>query len=224
MNTKNVVFTIALCSLLSTLAAVPVYASGTCTNSYGSSVECPPNRLEVNKKVRHPTDTNLFVENLTSNDARYSPSDTVEYDIAVTNSSNVDYTEVTVTDTLPTGLTFVGGPGSFNSANRTLTYKVAPLKAGETVHTRFTAKVKSASAFANAELTCSGDTVVNYVKVTGPDNQTDDDTASLCVQTKVLGTTTLPVAGFDDLGLMLPFVISGIAGTLLIAKKRKVAP
>lgn len=190
-------------------------AFASCTNSYGSSVECPPNRLEVNKKVRHPTDSNIFVENLTSNDARYSPGDTVEYEIAVTNSSNVDYTEVTISDTLPTGLTFVGGPGSYNSTNRILTYTLSPLKAGETIRTRFTAKVREAAVFGNAELTCN---VNNYVKVTGPDGQTDEDTASLCVQTKVLGATTLPVAGFEDWGWILPFAAIGLLGMVLLLR------
>lgn len=220
MKSKTLFFLFLIAYSL--LVIPPAFAG--CTNSYGSSVECPPNRLEINKKVRYPTNVNLFVENLTSNDAKYAPGDTVEYEIAVTNSSNVDYTQVTVTDALPTGLTFVGGPGAYNSANRTLTYTLHNLKAGETVRTRFTATVKDASAFGNAEITCQGDRVVNYVKVTGPDNQTDDDTATLCVQTKVLGVTTLPVAGFEDWVWILPFAIMGVLGLILMMAQRRTAP
>ncbi|MEK7800901.1 MAG: LPXTG cell wall anchor domain-containing protein, partial [Pseudomonadota bacterium] len=124
--------------------------------------------------------------------------------------------------TLPSGLTFTGGPGTYNSTNRTLTYKLTDLKAGETVRTRFTAKVRDASIFGNADITCDGEKVVNHVKVTGPDGQTDQDTASLCVQTKVLGATTLPVAGFDDQAQTIAFAALGIVGLLfLIATKRR---
>lgn len=163
---------------------------------------------------------NVFVENLTSNDAAYSPNDTVEYDIAVSNTSNVNYTEVTVSDTLPTYLTFDSGPGSYNSSTNVLTYTLTNLNAGTTVRNRFTAKVKPATAFAN-DLTCNVD---NYVKVTGPDNQTDDDTASLCVQTRVMGVTTLPVAGFEDYAFALPFAVLALMGSALFMALRKARP
>ena len=220
MNTKNTLLVAGLSIGFFALTALPVYAS--CTNSYGTTVECPSNNLVVNKKVRHPVNMNLFVENLTSNDTAYSPADTVEYDIAVSNTSNVDYSEVTVSDTLPSYLTFVAGPGSYNASTKVLTYVLPDLKAGTTVHTRFTAKVAESSAFPAAnELTCD---IKNYVKATGPDGKTSEDTASLCVQTKVLGATTLPVAGFNDLAVSLPFALAGISGLLIIANKRKVQP
>src|SRR5690348_10281927 len=113
MKSKNVAFSLIFAALIAFVAATPVDASG-CTNQYGSTVECPPNKIVVNKKVRHPVDMNVFVENLTSNDTAYSPNDIVEYDIAVTNTSNVNYTEVAVSDTLPSYLTFDGGVGSYN--------------------------------------------------------------------------------------------------------------
>ncbi|MBP9814266.1 DUF11 domain-containing protein [Candidatus Woesebacteria bacterium] len=220
MNTKNTLLIAGLSIGFLALSATPVFAG--CTNSYGTSVECPANNLVVNKKVRHPVNMNVFVENLTSNDTAYSPSDTVEYDIAVSNTSNVDYSEVTVSDTLPSYLTFTAGPGTYNASTRVLTFTLPNLKAGTTVHTRFTAKVAETSAFPTAnDLTCD---IKNYVKATGPDGKTSEDTASLCVQTKVLGATTLPVAGFNDLAVSLPFALAGISGLLIMANKRKVQP
>jgi uncharacterized repeat protein (TIGR01451 family) len=221
---KSKLIAVAVFSLIASLfTAKTVLASGTCTNSYGSSVECPPNRLVVNKKVRHPVDMNLFVENLTSNDTAYSPADTVEYDIAVTNTSSVDYSEVTVSDTLPSYLTFSGGPGTYNATTKVLTFTIPDLKAGTTVHTRFTAKLANSDQFPSAnDITCD---IKNHVKATGPNGQTAEDTASLCVQTKVLGATTLPVAGYNDALLALPFAIAGLFGaTMLIGRKRIARP
>jgi uncharacterized repeat protein (TIGR01451 family) len=218
MKSKHILVSTIAAVVLSLFIATPVDAS--CTNQYGSTVECPPNNIVVNKKVRHPINMNVFVENLTSNDTAYSPNDIVEYDIAVTNTSNVNYSEVTVSDTLPSYVTFDGGIGSYNSATNVLTYTLTNLNAGQTVHSRFTVKVKAASAFAH-DLTCD---VNNYVKVTGPNGQTDDDNASLCVQTRVLGVTTLPVAGFEDYAFTLPFAVMAVLGSALFIASRKARP
>lgn len=199
---------------------IPEVFASNCTNQYGSTVECPQNHIVVNKKVRHPINMNTFVENLTSNDTAYSPNDIVEYDIAVSNTSNVNYSEVSVSDTLPANLTFDGGIGSYDSKTNILTYTLTNLNAGTTVHSRFTAKVNAASSFAN-DLTCNVD---NYVKVTGPDGQSDDDTASLCVQTKVLGVTTLPIAGFEDYAFFLPFAVLAVLGSGLYIAQRRARP
>ncbi|MEK7577459.1 MAG: hypothetical protein AAB492_02450 [Patescibacteria group bacterium] len=219
MNIQKIMHSL-LCSILLTLILVPSVSAVGCTNQYGSTVECPQNHIVVNKKVRHPVNMNLFIENLTSNDTAYSPNDTVEYDIAVSSTSNVNYSEVIVSDTLPSYLTFDGGPGTYNKETNILTFTLTNLNAGTTVRTRFTAKVKSSTAFSQ-DLTCN---VVNYVKVTGPDGQTDDDTASLCVQTRVLGVTTLPVAGFEDYAFMIPFAVLAIVGSGMFMALKKARP
>lgn len=209
-------FALVAATLALSVAVPSVFADeGTnCTNQYGSTVECPPNRIVINKKVRYPTNTNLFVENLTSNDAAYSPNDEVEYDLAVTNTSNVNYQTVTVVDVLPNEVIFVSGPGRFDEKENKLTYEISDLKAGTTVHNRLLVKVKDVGVFPN-DLTCD---VVNTSRVTGPGGQSDEDTANLCVQTKVLGVTTLPVAGFEDYAYMLPFLALAVIGFGILAK------
>ncbi|HLD24631.1 MAG TPA: hypothetical protein VJB96_01810 [Patescibacteria group bacterium] len=206
------IFTLAITLILSLVAlgVPPVFADeGTsCTNQYGSTVECPPNQIVVNKKVRYPTNVNLFVENLTSNDTAYSLGDEVEYDVAVTNTSNVNFEIVTVIDILPEGLTFVSGPGRYEAAARKLTYEISNLKAGTTVHNRILAKVTDASKFPQ-DLNCE---VVNAVTATGPGGQSDQDTAALCVQTRVLGVTKLPEAGFEEYAFMIPFLALATIG------------
>jgi len=210
--------TAALVSLLGALALMaPVahaYDNDNCTNQYGTSIECPTNKVVVNKKVRYPTNTNLFVENLTSNDTAYSPNSEVEYDIAVTNTSTTDYATVTVIDYFPSQVVFVSGPGRYEASSNKLTYEISNLKAGQTVHDRVLVKVKDISVFPQ-DLTCE---VTNKVTVTAPENQSDEDTANLCVQTKVLGVSTLPVAGFEDYAYMIPFIGLAIIGSGILAK------
>lgn len=205
-----------LSSLFVVVAPVLADEGATCTNQYGASVECPPNQIVVNKKVRFPTNVNLFVENLTSNDTAYSVGDEVEYDIAVTNTSNVNYETVTIIDILPEGLIFVSGPGRYEEKERKLTYEISNLKAGTTVHNRILAKVTDASKFPQ-DLNCD---VVNSVRVTGPGGQSDEDAAALCVQTKVLGITTLPEAGYEDYAFIIPFLALATLGFGILAVNR----
>lgn len=210
--------TAALISLFGALALMAplthAYDGENCTNQYGTSVECPTNNVVINKKVRYPTNANLFVENLTSNDTAYSPNSEVEYDIAVTNTSTTDYATVTIIDFFPSQVSFVSGPGRYEASTNKLTYELSNLKAGQTVHTRVLVKIKDISLFPQ-DLTCE---VTNKVTVTAPEGRSDEDTSSLCVQTKVLGVSTLPVAGFEDYAYMLPFIALAIIGFGILAK------
>lgn len=196
--------------LSSLFLVAPAFADdgATCTNQYGSSVECPPNRLVVNKKVRYPTNTNLFVENVTSKDPAFAPGDEVEYDIAVTNTSTVNYATVTVIDIFPEELEFVSGPGTYETSTRKLTYEISDLKAGATAHNRLLVRVRKSVAVPDCD-------VVNTVTATGPGGQSDQDTANLCVDIK---PTTLPVAGFEDYLFLYPFLALAAIGFGILAK------
>ena len=114
----------------------------------------------------------------------------------------------------PASVTFVSGPGRFETNSNKLTYEISDLNAGATVHTRVLVKIKDASAFAN-DLNCE---IVNTVTATGPGGQSDEDTASMCVQTKVMGVATLPVAGFEDWAFMVPFIALATLGFVIIGK------
>lgn len=211
-------FAFIILSLIAySLFVTPKALADGCTNQYGATVDCPATNIVVNKKVRFPTNTNLFVENLTSNDPAYSPKDEVEYDVAVTNTSNVNFATVTVIDIFPSQVTFVSGPGHYEAGANKLTYELSDLLAGTTVHNRILVKVKDASVFpGQLDITCD---IVNNVTATGPGGQSDNDTSSFCVQTKVLGATTLPVAGFNDWMVALPFAAAGLMGMGLLMKK-----
>lgn len=220
MKSFKTAFLFTLAAFLFALAVVPVFAdygeTPTCTNQYGNTVECPPNRIVVNKKVRQANDGSVFVENITSTDPAYSPNAEIEYDVAVTNTSNVNFPIVTVIDILPSQVTFVSGPGTYEAAANKLTYEISNLNAGQTVHNRILVKAKDSSVFPN-DITCE---IINKVTATGPGGQSDEDTASLCVQTNVLGATTLPVAGFEEYTMILPFIAMAVIGFGILAKEK----
>lgn len=195
----------------------PKVLAQSCTTQYGGTTTCVPTDVTINKQVRDPIDMNLFRENITSGDTPYAPGAEVEYLLTVRNASNQTFATATVRDVLPDALDFVAGPGTYTAATRTLTFTITNFTPGQTVTERVLSRVKDASTFlpANQSLFCN---VVNRTDLVATD-RTDNDQASLCVQTKILGATTLPVAGFDDLLVVLPFIGTALGGLALLKKK-----
>ncbi len=187
----------------------------TCTTQYGGSVTCIPSDLTVNKQVRNPV-TNNFVENLSSTDPAFSPGSSVLFRLIIKNTSGQTFNPVAVKDTFPGYLTFVAGPGTYDKASNTLTFNLENVIAGETRTVEILAKVNDKSAFPSAN---SFFCVTNVADVSSL-NRADHDTAQLCIQTSLMGATTLPVAGFNDLLLVLPFMGVGLGGVALLRKNK----
>lgn len=187
-------------------------AAQSCTNQYGAAVECQPVNLTINKMVKHPT-SGVFVENILSTDTPYSPRSEVLYRMVIKNTSGETMNPVTVTDQLPNEETFVAGPGTYSSPGKpggTLSFMLENVIAGETHTVEVLVKVEP--------VTPTKCDIVNTAKVTSPARPSgDDDTVSICVSK---AAPTLPVAGFNDLLLVLPFVGTALGGLAMLKKKR----
>lgn len=204
----------------------------TCTTQYGNgeygTTTCTPTDVTLDKKVRNPI-TGVYVDNLLSGDASYSPGNDVLYILKITNSSNQNFSEVKVTDTLPEK--FVRASVTDDNKNlvkdesftdNKLTFKLKDeFKANTSIEIHVTAKLKNTASFSGKSRFCGNeDQLQNNADVTAQDRH-DQDSSSLCVETSVLGTTTLPTAGVTDILPMLPFIGSGLTGLLLIFKRKK---
>lgn len=217
MKQKFVFATIALV-LFGLTALVGNVSAQECTTQYGGTVDCPPTDLVINKQVSQPvtntkggvTASATFVENL-GTATPYAAGSEVVYRLIVTNNSGQTFNPVTVKDVLPTYLTFVSGPGTYDAPTRTLTIQLENLIAGETRTIDFVAQVVSANQFpVNQNVFC----VTNYAEARAL-NRFDSDTAQLCLA----AAASLPVAGYDDMLLLLPFAGVGLSGLVLIKKK-----
>lgn len=195
-----------------TVYLLPSRASAqSCTNQYGASVACQPVDLTVNKQVKHPT-SGVFVENIVSTDTPYSPGSEVLYRLVIRNASGETHNPVTVTDQLPAELAFVAGPGTYSTpaaAGGKLTFTLENIIAGQTRTQEVLVKVE-----AKTPTKCD---IVNTAKVSSPARPNgDDDTVSICVSSVA---PLLPVAGFNDLLFILPFVGTAIGGIALLKKR-----
>ena len=200
------------------LLSSALFAGNISADSYGNGNEVPQN-LTVNKEVKNPI-TNGFVENLGSTDPTFSPGSIVTFRLAVKNSSGETFNPVEVVDQLPDYLTYVSSSvaGTYDTGKRRLVMKLENLIAGETRDIEVTAKVADRSAFASdRDFFC----VSNFTSVTTTARpNADNDTAEFCITTRVNGAINLPVAGFNDLVTILPFLSLGGIGLVLLRKTK----
>lgn len=204
---------IALAAFLSILAfATPVAASG-CTDSYGNSTNCTPKDLNLDKTVLNPI-TNTYVDNLSATQTTFAVGDEIHFKIVIKNNSGETFAPVRARDVLPEFLDFVSGPGTYTAIGRHLDFQIDTLPAGTSQTFEVVAKVNALAS--DKPLFCT----TNYAVASSDARPNgDDDTAQICIGKYTIGATNLPVAGFNDYLLLVPFMGLGLGGFALLRKK-----
>ena len=200
----------------------PVFADTNCTNQYGGYNGCLPTNLTVNKQVQDPI-TGDYVENVTT--AKFSQGNKVTFKLHVTNSSGETFTSVEVKDNVPDNIviddadvTKVNKDGKKNieiaSDKKSVKVTVDEFPAGQSFDVFvFTHLV---GTYPNEDIFCRD----NWAEVKATQRpEPYKESAKFCVTNKVLGTSTLPTAGAEDLLYMLPFALSGLGAIGLMRKK-----
>jgi uncharacterized repeat protein (TIGR01451 family) len=212
-NYKTLATSFVLAVMATFVPTVSAYT--TCTTQYGGNEVCQPSNLTLDKQVKNPVG-DVFVENLTTTDHTFTPGSDVMYRLIIKNGSGETFNPVTVRDTLPAYLEFVSGPGTYNSDTRVLEFKLDNVIAGETRTVEILARVVGADKFpAGKSLFC----VVNVAEATAA-NRRDSDSAQVCLRNGEVARN-LPVAGFNDLMILLPFAGVGLGGVALLKGKKK---
>ncbi len=212
MKQKNI--SIALSGIAALmLAFAPSVRADMCTTQYGGNTTCNPSDLTINKQVYNPV-TKVYVENLTTTDPTFTPGNEVTYRLIVKNGSGETF-QANIKDILPPYMEFVSGPGTYNKDTRVLEFKMENLVAGETRTVDLIAKVVNADKFpAGKSLFC----VVNVAEVHAL-NRNDSDSAQVCLKNGEVTVTKLPVAGFEDYAMLLPFAGVALGGFALLKKR-----
>lgn len=202
------------------LLAINVKAAGTteCVPIYGGGVSCPEAGVIVpNKTVQNPV-TKAFVDNLSSNDPKFGPNQTVLFKISVTNTGNKTVSNITVTDVFPPFIVPTGQT----------TFTIDRLNPNESKTIDLSGKV-----VADNQLTKEIDCDVTNRAIATAESKSRQDEAKLCIQKQVLGVTKggqkvfpaptitqAPSTGPEILGL-IALLPTGIAGFLLRKKAIK---
>lgn len=212
-----------LFTFLTVLAfAVPLFlgqsANADCTAIYGGGQSCPPSyNFVIEKLVQTPgKGGGNFVDNLSVNDPKYNPKQNVTFKLTVKNTGSNTIPSLTVVDTFPSYLSFVSGPGNYNSGNRTLSFTISNLEAGKSLDYTIVGKLSDANMMPSDQATIC---LINNASVT--DNSTQNsDSSQFCVQKQVLGKvfpapkiTSTPPTGPEmlPLAMLLPGALAGFA-------------
>ncbi|KKP71542.1 MAG: hypothetical protein UR68_C0033G0014 [Candidatus Roizmanbacteria bacterium GW2011_GWA2_35_19] len=206
---------LTLATVIFSLMYFVTSVSADCVGQYGQyGTPCNSYTIIVDKMVAKPG-TNDYVDNLSVTDPRFKPSQEVMFKIKIKNTSTTKLVGMEVKDTLPAYVDAVEGPGTYNSANREITFNAGDFEVDEEKTFYLKTKVfTQASLPADKGLFC----VTNFVKASSS-NAYDDDTAQLCIEKQVTAAVKVPSAG-PEMGLALMAIQLAGVGVGLYLKKR----
>ena len=173
----------------------------------------------LDKKVGNPYQSKgssiEYLDNLSSSDFRFNPGQFVYFKITVKNTSETKLYGITVKEFVPSYLTIIDNPGSYNADNRTITVNAGDFSINEEKTYSFKFKIAGQEKLPSDKgIIC----LVNKAEASG-DNVYDDDTAQFCIEKQVVGVKEVPSAG-PELGLGL-LALQGLGlGTGFWLRKR----
>lgn len=235
---KKLISIVSIALTVSALSAGSAFAASSggsqeCQAIYGGGESCTQSgQIKVNKTVKNPQ-TGVFVENLGTNDARFTSDSEVTFKITVANTSNTAVTNVTVKDVFPQLVSFTQGVGKFDNNSKTLTFTIDKLGANEVRDFFVMGKIAGKNQLPGG-IVC----LVNQATVS-LDGKISEDNTQFCVEkdipTQVLGNpattkgglpvyppakvTTTPSTGPEAFSLIA--LIPSAVGGMLLRRKSK---
>ncbi|MDH7476307.1 MAG: hypothetical protein QHH09_02440 [Microgenomates group bacterium] len=141
----------------------------------------------------------VYVDNLSAGDKRFSPGQDIMFKIKVKNISSKKINNVIVDDFVPSYVTPIEGPGSFDEATRRISFNAGDFDPDQTKE--FTIKMRAlplSDLPADQSIFCP----TNKVRATG-ETSADEDTSQFCIEKFVAaGVSTVPSAG-PEFGIIL---------------------
>ena len=190
--------------------AITTSASADCVGQYGQySQPCNSFALVVNKMVGMPgTSTDAtqytYVDNLGVFDPHFKPGQIVFFKVIVTNTSTTTLGGSTAKDFVPSYLTPLEGPGTFDPTTRTISWDAGAFDVNQSKTFYFKMQVVGQNSLpADKGIVCVVNTAQAWSNTT-----TDSDSSQLCIEKQVAPVTTTPSAG-PEFGLIL------LAGNML---------
>jgi uncharacterized repeat protein (TIGR01451 family) len=208
---KKLLFSISLIAFLGIFSGK---AFADCQELYGGGTSCTSHNFTINKLVQSPTKGGELVENLSVNDPKFAPAQTINYRLIVKNNGSDNIPTLNIKDVFPQYITFVAGPGTYDSNTNTLTFTISNLGSGQSKTYDLTAKTASLNNLpSDQNVTC----VINQAYATDNNGVTNSDNAQACIQKPGKKLETLPATGPEM--LPLAFLFPGALGGLILRKK-----
>lgn len=203
---------IAYLVLVFSFLVVASSVSADCVGQYGQyGSPCNSYSIVVDKMVGFPGSSNdaasySYVDNLSVNDAKFTPNQYVFFKVNVKNTSNVNLDSTSSRDYVPTYLNPIEYPGTYDSNNRTITWDSGSFGINE-IKTYY---IKMQVVGQNSLPTDQSITCITNRAQAWANGVTDDDSSQFCVQKQVVTTPTVPSTG-PEFGYIL------VAGEMALA-------
>ena len=228
---KKLILTAAVLFLSVTGAAYASYGSEACQPIYGGGQTCVTTaKFILDKKVLHPKETKgnaqVYVDNLSINDPKYTGGQKVKFQLIVTNTGNSVISELTLSDVLPDFVDFVSGPGTYDSKTRTMTLSILNLNPDESRKYTIEAKTRANENLPQGQgIVC----VVNQASLKSGNDESRDN-SQFCIQKTTTkgglpvlsapGLKQTPATGPEMLSL-IGLIPAALGGLLLRRKASK---
>lgn len=160
--------------------------------------ECPPtSQLVVDKFIKDPNQKgDIYVDNLTLSNYRFSPGEDVIFKIIVKNAGSRTLYNVQVKDTLPVYTNYMLESGETKSSIRDITKSYDLLNADESRQFYLRVRVKPGDEIAEG-LTCGDPNAINRVTAWADGQPNTYDSSSFCIEKGVMGAVAQPEAGAE---------------------------
>lgn len=191
---KKLIASLILTVIFSLIGSGTSYAAGNCQPIYGGGQTCVTSaNILIDKKVQNPKN-GQYVDNLSVNDPRFGASQNVSFQLTVTNTGSANIDKLMVRDIFPQYVSFISGPGSFDTNSKTLSFEVNNLVAGESRTFTIVGQIVADSALAaGSGINCVANQSTAQIV---SNSQMSQDNAQLCIQKGIVIPTTkggLPV-------------------------------
>lgn len=207
------------------------YGSTNCTPIYGGGTTCESsNKFTLDKKVLNPESNSKggneqYVDNLSINDIRFNPKQTIKFELTVQNTGDKTLNELVLEDVLPAQISFVSGPGSFDKNSNTLSLNIVNLNPNESRKFIIVTKANDSNSLPSGQgIIC----VVNQAVVRSGNDESRDN-SQFCIEKAVTkgglpvmpapNMTQTPSTGAESLALI--GLIPAAVGGLLLKRRSK---
>lgn len=191
----------ALLAIVFLFFVVAFSVSAGCGGQYESP--CQSYSILVDKMVQKPG-TSDYVDNLSVSDPRYKPSEYVMFKVVIKNASTTTFGGMTAKDYVPSYLTPIEGPGTFDSTTRIISWDAGAFAVDEQKTYYFKMQIDpQANLPADKGLFC----LINKAQAWS-NTTTDDDSSQFCIEKQipmvkgVSTVVTVPAAG-PEFGLII---------------------
>lgn len=210
-------------------AVATAAGNSNCQVIYGGGEVCDRNiEFSLEKYVQKANKGGEYVENLNTNDPRFSANQEVSFKIVVKNVGQNTIESMTVTDTLPQYVTFVSGAGNYDKNTNKISFTIQNLAKNEQKEFIIVTKIVDENALpTDKAISC----VVNNVTAVENSGTSAKDSSQFCIEKQVVTAKPTPqvydktpVKNIPNTGPeMLPLfglIPAGLAGIALRRKNK----